>query len=167
MGGEAGRCKTSTPEGIFIMTPSLEGWPTKAKEAPSPHEVRLAPLDTNPVFHSLRDKWNWFKAEREWFQQKREKVWRAIWWSEVTSGWFLLLNRCYLYTAPDLKDEITAWTEKGKEKMKKYYLTMYLCDVYAMFKTVYPDSEIGFTMFTKLRPKNLYTAFKEPTYVSM
>ena len=32
------------------MTPSLEGWPTKAKEAPSPHEVRLTPLDTNPVF---------------------------------------------------------------------------------------------------------------------
>ena len=27
--------------------------PTKAKEAPSPHEVRLSPLDTNPVFHSL------------------------------------------------------------------------------------------------------------------
>ena len=64
------------------------------------------------------------------------------------------MNRCYLYTAPGLKDEITAWTEKGKEKMKKYYLTMYLCDMYAMFKTVYPDSEIGFTMFTKLRPKN-------------
>ena len=38
------------------MIPSLEGWPTKAKEAPSPHEVRLAPLDTNPVFQSLRDK---------------------------------------------------------------------------------------------------------------
>ena len=35
------------------MTPSLEGWPTKAKEAPSPHEVRLAPLHTNPVFQSL------------------------------------------------------------------------------------------------------------------
>ena len=35
------------------MIPSLEGLPTKAKEAPSPHEVRLAPLDTNPVFHSL------------------------------------------------------------------------------------------------------------------
>ena len=32
------------------MIPSLEGWPTKAKEAPSPHKVRLAPLDTNPVF---------------------------------------------------------------------------------------------------------------------
>ena len=36
------------------MIPSLEGWPTKAKEAPALHEVRLAPLDTNPVFQSLR-----------------------------------------------------------------------------------------------------------------
>ena len=35
------------------MIPSLEGWPTKAKEAPSPHEVKLAPLDTNPVFQNL------------------------------------------------------------------------------------------------------------------
>ena len=32
------------------MTPSLEKWPTKAKEATSPHEVRLTPLDTNPLF---------------------------------------------------------------------------------------------------------------------
>ena len=32
------------------VTPSLEGWPTKAKEAPAPHVVRLTPLDTNPVF---------------------------------------------------------------------------------------------------------------------
>ena len=35
------------------MTPSLEGWPTKAKEASSPHEVRLAPLDANPEFLCL------------------------------------------------------------------------------------------------------------------
>ena len=37
------------------MIPSLEGWPTKDKEAPSPHEVRISPLDTNPVpvFQSL------------------------------------------------------------------------------------------------------------------
>ena len=53
MGCEAGRCKTSTPYDIFIVIPSIEGWPTKAKETPSPHEVRLAPLDANPVFHSL------------------------------------------------------------------------------------------------------------------
>ena len=38
------------------MTPSLEGWPTNTKEAPSSREVRLALLDTNPVFQSLREK---------------------------------------------------------------------------------------------------------------
>ena len=37
------------------MIPSLERWPSKAKEAPSPHEVRLTPLDTNPVFLCLRE----------------------------------------------------------------------------------------------------------------
>ena len=37
------------------MTPSLEGWPTKTKEAPFPYEVRLLPLDTNPVFQCLGD----------------------------------------------------------------------------------------------------------------
>ena len=35
------------------MIPSLEGLPFKAKEAPSPHEVRVALLDMNPVFNSL------------------------------------------------------------------------------------------------------------------
>ena len=44
---------TSTPNGTFIVTPSLEGWPTKAKEAPSPHEVRLTMLDNKPVFQRL------------------------------------------------------------------------------------------------------------------
>ena len=35
------------------MSPSREGQPTKAKEAPSPHEVRLTLLDTNLVFQCL------------------------------------------------------------------------------------------------------------------
>ena len=35
------------------MKPSLEGWPTKAKDAPYHHEVRLTPLDTNPLFQCL------------------------------------------------------------------------------------------------------------------
>ena len=38
------------------MIPSLEGLPTKAEGAPSPHEGRLAPLDSNPVFHSLGER---------------------------------------------------------------------------------------------------------------
>ena len=40
------------------MTPSQEWLPTKAKEAPSPHEVKLALLDTNPVFQCLGDNCN-------------------------------------------------------------------------------------------------------------
>ena len=55
MGCHAGRCNNaSTPLDVIIVTPSLEGWPTKAKEAP-PHEVRLTPLYTNPVFECLGD----------------------------------------------------------------------------------------------------------------
>ena len=40
------------------MTPSLEGWPTKAKEAPSPHDIRLDRLDTNPIFECLGGKFD-------------------------------------------------------------------------------------------------------------
>ena len=40
------------------MTP-LEGWLTKAKETLSPHEVRAALLDTNPVFECLMDNHHW------------------------------------------------------------------------------------------------------------
>ena len=40
-------------QGIFIVIPSIEGWPTKTKEAPSLHEVRLTLLATNPVFQCL------------------------------------------------------------------------------------------------------------------
>ena len=53
MACKAGQFKTSTPYGIFIVTQSLEGWPTKDKEAPSPLEVRLTLLDTNPAFQYL------------------------------------------------------------------------------------------------------------------
>ena len=46
---------TSTPQGISIVTISLEGWPTKDKKAPSLLEVRLTLLDTSPVFQCLGD----------------------------------------------------------------------------------------------------------------
>ena len=48
---EASGCKTSTPYGIFIVTPSLEGLPTKAKEALFPYEVRLTPWIPNQYFN--------------------------------------------------------------------------------------------------------------------
>ena len=40
---------------------------------------------------------------------------------------------------------------------------MYQCEVYAMFKTVYPDNETGFTMLIKLlRPKNVLLLKNQP-----
>ena len=52
------------------MTPSLEGWPTKDKEAPSSHDVRLAPLDTNPVFQNLETLFETKKIIRDRVQFK-------------------------------------------------------------------------------------------------
>ena len=40
---------------IFIETPSLEGFPTKAKEDPSPHEMRLSPAGHQPSIFWSRD----------------------------------------------------------------------------------------------------------------
>ena len=49
MGCEAGWYnKKSTAYGIFTVISLLEEWPTKAKEEPYPHEVRLTSLNTNP-----------------------------------------------------------------------------------------------------------------------
>lgn len=50
---------------------------------------------------------------------------------------------------------MTIWTEKW-EKDEKIYENAFV--LYAMFKTIYPDFEIGSAIFNKLRP-----AFKEST----
>ena len=39
---------------IFIETPSLEGFPTKAKEDPSPHEMSLSPAGHQPSIYWSR-----------------------------------------------------------------------------------------------------------------
>ena len=51
---EADRCnKTPKSQDIFIVTPSLEVQPTKAKVASFSHEIRLTPRDTKPVFQCI------------------------------------------------------------------------------------------------------------------
>ena len=50
------------------MIPSLEGWPTQTKKPPSPHEVRLSTLDTNPVFQCLGD-----YTDESWTQNEANK----------------------------------------------------------------------------------------------
>ena len=67
------------------MIPSLEGLPTKAKEAPSPHEGRLAPLDTIPVFQSLDEtilsgrNWRVFWMSTGYWLKKQQSNSFSIW----------------------------------------------------------------------------------------
>ena len=64
-------------------------------------------------------------------------------------------------TAPGL-DEMTVWTKAGKTKMRKYYKSMYLQEVFAMFKGENQDCEIGFSLFASLRPKNVSLLKNQP-----
>ena len=38
-----------------------------------------------------------------------------------------------VYTIPGKGDEMTVWDDNSKHKLQKYYLTMYLKEVYAIF----------------------------------
>ena len=61
-----------------------------------------------------------------------------------------------VYTMPGKGDEITIWNE-GKQKLRKYYLTMYLKEAYALYlETCENDSEkCSLSTFCNLRPKNV------------
>ena len=72
------------------------------------------------------------------------------------------INSYYCSTAPALKDEMTVWTEAGKTKMRIYYLTMYLREVFAMFKAENQDCEIWFFLFVSVRPKNVLLLKNQP-----
>ena len=53
------------------------------------------------------------------------------------------------------KDEMVVWDQFGEKRLCKYYLTMYLCEAYAVFKeTQQKDEEMcSLSAFCKLRPK--------------
>lgn len=59
------------------------------------------------------------------------------------------------YTAPGMKDEVTVWENGVKYKLRKYYLTMFLKEAFALFTEFHPEITIGFSTFAKLRPRNV------------
>lgn len=59
------------------------------------------------------------------------------------------------YTAPGMKDEMVIWENGQKVKCRKYFLTMFLREAYAVFKASHDDFKIGFSKFCNLRPKNV------------
>lgn len=59
------------------------------------------------------------------------------------------------YTAPGMKDEMVIWEDGQKVKRRKYFLTMFLREAYAVFKASHDDFKIGFSKFCDLRPRNV------------
>lgn len=51
---------------------------------------------------------------------------------------------------------MTVWGENGKQKLRKYYLTMYLKEAYALYleNCEKEDEKCSFSTFCKARPKN-------------
>ena len=60
-----------------------------------------------------------------------------------------------VYTMPGMKDEMTVWQDGKKMKLRKYYLTMYMREAYAIFSAAHPELELSFSKFCKLRPRNV------------
>jgi len=60
-----------------------------------------------------------------------------------------------VYTAPGLRDEITVWIKGSKQKLRKYFLMMYLKEAYNIFKNTHPSVQVSFSTFADLRPKNV------------
>ena len=69
-----------------------------------------------------------------------------------------------VYTTPGMREEITVWNNGKKEKLRKYHMTMYLKEAYALFKMSNPEVNIGFTSFTLFRPANVLLLKDQPAY---
>ena len=65
------------------------------------------------------------------------------------------VNTDVVYTMPGMHDEMTVWENGIKLKRRKYYLIMFLKEVYELFKQSYPDITVGFNKFASLRPVNV------------
>ena len=65
------------------------------------------------------------------------------------------VNTDVVYTMPGMHDEMTVWENGNKSKSRKYYLIMFLKEVYELFKQSSPDITVGFSKFASLRPANV------------
>lgn len=68
------------------------------------------------------------------------------------------------YQCAGMKESMCCW-EKGKKiTLRKFYLTMYLREAYAVFKDAYPDMKVSFTVFKDERPANVLLMKDTPSY---
>ena len=68
------------------------------------------------------------------------------------------------YTMPRMKNEITVWEHGKKVKLRKYYLTMFLREAYAIYKSIYSEvyQIVSFTKFCERRPANVLLLKQSP-----
>ena len=61
------------------------------------------------------------------------------------------------------KDEMVVWDSFGKKRLRKYYLTMYLREAYAVFnETKQVAMDCSFSAFCKLSPQNVLLLGETP-----
>ena len=63
------------------------------------------------------------------------------------------------YTAPGMYAVMTIWdNDAKKKKLRKYYLILYLREAHVIFEQSH--QEIGFSLFCRLRPENVYSNWR-------
>jgi hypothetical protein len=60
-----------------------------------------------------------------------------------------------VYTAPGMRDEMTVWKGGKKIKLRKYFLTMFMREAFAVFQGLNPQASVSFAKFCSLRPENV------------
>ena len=66
------------------------------------------------------------------------------------------LREDVVWASPGMKDEMFVRDDSGKKvKVRKFYLTHFIKEVYDLFKEANPDVSIGCSKFCSLRPENV------------
>lgn len=69
------------------------------------------------------------------------------------------------HTMPGVKDIVSVKSENGKRiKLQKQLLLLNLEEIFELYKEEYPESHIGFTKFSLLRPKQCVLADSSGTH---
>ena len=65
---------------------------------------------------------------------------------------------------PGEKDEMTNWTEEGRKRAHKYFLTIYLKEAYTLYleSCEKDDDQCSFSTFCKFHPKNVLLLHESP-----
>ena len=64
---------------------------------------------------------------------------------------------------PGKGDEMTIWTEEGRKRVWKYFLTIYLKEAYALYlESCEKDAKCSFSTFCNFHPKNVLLLDESP-----